>query len=237
MDLKLIADQFLQLDLTPFVVAILVGGTIGLEREIHGRPAGLRTHALVCLSSAILIQASQVLPLTADDTALAQRIVFDPNRLGAGVVTGIGFLGAAAVIRAGDLVRGITTGACVWAVACLGVVIGNGHYALALFAAVAMLVVLVVFDRLFIWVTPVVYRRLRVRGQAGRVRALSDELRGLLREHGVKIQDVHCELEAQTSRFHLVLHIRCRNKMQAAELVEAACALEGVEDVEWCQSQ
>ena len=134
-DLETIQRQLLQLDFTPFALAILVGGAIGLERQFHGRPAGLRTNTLVCLSATILVYASQHLPPgLADDagSSMLQRVVFDPNRLAAGIVTGIGFLGAAVVIRAGDLVRGITTGACVWSVAVLGIVIGQGHYGLAL---------------------------------------------------------------------------------------------------------
>ena len=115
----------------PIVVAVLVGGAIGFEREMHGRPAGLRTHILVCLASTLLIFASRVLPPESLVEGSAARIVMDPNRLAAGIVTGIGFLGAATVIRAGDIVRGITTGATVWTVAGLGIVIGQGEYAIA----------------------------------------------------------------------------------------------------------
>jgi len=130
-DLGLIGQQFHHLDWTAFLLAIAVGGAIGIEREVHGRPAGVRTHMLVCLSAAILIQASQSAS-TALGESVVGNLVFDPNRLAAGIVTGIGFLGAATVIRSGDIVRGITTGACVWAVAVLGIVIGQRHYALAI---------------------------------------------------------------------------------------------------------
>ena len=142
MDLDLIAQQFQHLDWTAFLVAIAVGGAIGLERELHGRPAGVRTHMMVCLSATIAIQASQSLP-TALGESVVGNLVFDPNRLAAGIVTGIGFLGAATVIRSGDIVRGITTGSCVWAVAVLGIVIGQQRYALALAGGCAMLVVLI----------------------------------------------------------------------------------------------
>ena len=92
MDFPTIYTQLAQLDPTPLLLAILVGGAIGLEREAHGRPAGLRTHIMVCLSSALLIRASQSIPASAELDTLVEKIVYDPNRIGAGVVTGIGFL-------------------------------------------------------------------------------------------------------------------------------------------------
>ena len=137
-ELEAILDAIVHLDPTPLLLAILVGGLIGMEREIHGRPAGFRTHIMVCLSSTLLIRASQVAPALAPIADSGLTLVWDPNRLAAGVVTGIGFLGAAAVIRSGDIVRGITTGACVWAVAVLGVVIGHGAYALAIAGSVSL---------------------------------------------------------------------------------------------------
>src|SRR6185295_1203756 len=106
----------------------------GFEREIHGRPAGLRTHMLVCLASALLIYASRRIPVELLAGTGITHLVMDPNRLAAGIVTGIGFLGASTVIRAGDIVRGITTGATVWAVAGLGIVVGQGEYVLAIVA-------------------------------------------------------------------------------------------------------
>jgi hypothetical protein len=171
-DLALIVQQFQHLDWTPFLLAILVGGAVGLERELHGRPAGVRTHMMVCLSAAIAIQASQSVP-TALGESVVGNIVFDPNRLAAGIVTGIGFLGAATVIRSGDIVRGITTGSCVWAVAVLGIVIGQQRYALAIVGAVGMLAVLIGVDWIFRWVRPIVYRRLVVVGSGADLTARS----------------------------------------------------------------
>ncbi len=226
-------EQLAQLDLMPMLLAILVGGAIGLEREVHGRPAGLRTHIMVCLSSAILIQASHSFSYMDETGSLVERIVYDPNRVAAGVVTGIGFLGAAAVIRAGDIVRGITTGACVWAVAVLGVVIGQGRYGLALAAAGLMLVVLIAFDWLFAWIKPVIYRRLVVRGSPADAKQLIARVRELLREHRIAVQDAAGKMESGADLFELELHVRCRNQLQAPGVLEEICALDGVSNVEW----
>ena len=91
--------SFADFDFVPLLLAVLLGGLIGLERELHGRPAGLRTHALVCVCATMLIQVAQTSKVPAEAS-----FVFDPNRMGAGIVTGVGFLGAATVLRSGDLV-------------------------------------------------------------------------------------------------------------------------------------
>ena len=100
-------------------LAILLGGAIGLERESRGRPAGLRTHILVCMGATIIMIASTRMAILSQALPSASRIQVDPGRIAAGVVTGIGFLGAGAIIRIGDLVRGLTTAGCIWFVAAL----------------------------------------------------------------------------------------------------------------------
>lgn len=228
-----ILNSVLDAPLLPVLLAILVGGLIGAEREIHGRPAGFRTHIMVCLSSMLLIQASQMAPALVPDSNAPLNVVLDPNRLAAGVVTGIGFLGAAAVIRSGDIVRGITTGACVWAVAVLGVVIGRGAYGLAIVGAFTMLGVLVLFDRALAWATPVVYRRMIVSFEGRGVVELGEELKALLAEHRVTVKDI-CGTRSGGDRPHeLELHLRCRNHLQAPDLLERVCDLPGVSAAQW----
>jgi putative Mg2+ transporter-C (MgtC) family protein len=115
-----------------FAISIIVGGLIGLERELDRKPAGLRTMILVCLGSTIfMIIALELKPLDSD-----------LGKIVAGVITGIGFLGAGAIIRAGGDVHGLTTAATIWLVSGLGIAIGGGYYLLALIAAVLALVVL-----------------------------------------------------------------------------------------------
>ncbi len=234
MDLALIAQQFQHLDWTAFLLAIAVGGVIGLERELQGRPAGVRTHMMVCLSAAIAIQASQSAP-TALGESVVGNLVFDPNRLAAGIVTGIGFLGAATVIRSGDIVRGITTGSCVWAVAVLGIVIGQQHYALALAGAGVMLAVLIGFDWIFRWVNPIVYRRLLVIGSGTDLEAISASVREVLEGGKIRIQDIAGRIDPVAQTCEIDTYIRCRNLHQAPELLTQIGALEGVTSVEWTQ--
>ena len=107
----------LALQAPALLLAILLGGAIGLERESRGRPAGLRTHILVCLGATIIMIASTRMGELTQALSPASRIQVDPGRIAAGIVTGIGFLGAGAIIRIGDLVRGLTTAGCIWFVA------------------------------------------------------------------------------------------------------------------------
>ena len=103
------------------LTSILCGGIIGIERQRAQKPAGMRTLILICLGSAIFTQASILL---GDGWAEADR-----TRVAAQIVTGIGFLGAGAIIRERGLVIGVTTGAGIWATSAVGVIIGSGHIA------------------------------------------------------------------------------------------------------------
>lgn len=112
------------------VVAITAGGLIGLERSYHGRPAGFRTHALVCLGSSMLMLVTVYQKLWFSGAVL-ETVRIDPTRMAQGVMTGIGFLGAGVIIKEGVSIRGLTTAASIWVTAALGIVAGVGLYTLA----------------------------------------------------------------------------------------------------------
>lgn len=105
------------------VVAALLGSFIGLERDIHGRAAGLRTHLLVCMGSAVFMILSKQIGAGASGG--------DSGRIAAQVVTGIGFLGAGTIIKEGFTVRGLTTASCLWVASGIGMAAGAGSYLLA----------------------------------------------------------------------------------------------------------
>jgi putative Mg2+ transporter-C (MgtC) family protein len=222
-------------DVTPVLLAVVLGGAVGFELEIHGRPAGLRTHMLVCLASALLIYASRRVPIQLADSNSALKVVMDPNRLAAGIVTGIGFLGASTVIRAGDIVRGITTGATVWYVAGLGVVIGQGEYVLAVASTFVVILVLAGVDRLSRRIAPVIYRRMIVTGMNTELPSLSRRVSAILSSHGIRVQDVSGRRGASTEPFELVFHVRCRNTFQAPEMMDQVASEQGILRVEWSQ--
>jgi putative Mg2+ transporter-C (MgtC) family protein len=116
------------------IVAAVLGAAIGAEREIHGHPAGIRTHMLVALGSALFT----VLSIHGFGQGPGSGI--DPTRIAAQVVTGIGFLGAGAILKDGVVIRGLTTAASLWATAAVGLATGAGEYLIATVSAVIILV-------------------------------------------------------------------------------------------------
>ena len=116
---------------------MIFGGAIGLERQISGKPAGLRTNMLICLGSALLMDLSLQIGLFED----GQRIG-DPARIAAQIVSGIGFIGAGTIMQARGAVVGLTTAATIWVVAAIGMTVGAGHYVEAGGAAALVAVVL-----------------------------------------------------------------------------------------------
>ena len=120
--------------LLKLVLAGILGGMIGIEREHKHRPAGLRTHILVCMGACLTMMISSFM--------VKDGLSTDVARLGAQVISGIGFLGAGTILREGDRVRGLTTAATLWAIACVGLAIGIGYYGGAIVAAFMMLIVL-----------------------------------------------------------------------------------------------
>ncbi len=114
-----------------FVLAVIMGGLIGVERESKRRPAGFRTHILVCLGAALVMCTNQY---------MSDIYGSDPTRLGAQVISGIGFLGAGTIIVTRQQVKGLTTAASLWASACMGLAIGCGFYEAAIIAFVLIVV-------------------------------------------------------------------------------------------------
>lgn len=117
------------------LVAVLLGGAIGLERQIAGKPAGLRTNILICVGSALVMDLSIRL-MGADGR------VGDPARIAAQVVTGIGFIGAGTIMQSKGTISGLTSAATIWVVAAIGLTIGAGHYIEGLGAGIVVILVL-----------------------------------------------------------------------------------------------
>lgn len=129
--------------LWPMVGAVIAGGVIGLEREWRGRPAGFRTHILVCLASALLMVASMNQADWAFEALPGQEIVSDPSRMAHGVLTGIGFLCAGVIFRTGFSIHGLTTAASLWITSALGLLFGAGLLVLASVGTVVTVIILV----------------------------------------------------------------------------------------------
>jgi len=119
------------------VVAALAGGLIGLDRQVLNKPAGIRTHMLVAAGSSLFVAASI---LILGEAALVDGRG-DAVRIPAAIVTGVGFLGAGAILRSGERVSGLTTAAGIWVTAAVGVLIGAGFWVIGIAATVIMLLI------------------------------------------------------------------------------------------------
>lgn len=125
------------------IFSVLLSGLIGLERQLHRRAAGLRTHILVCIGSTLIMLTSMyIFDIYKGITSI------DPSRIAAGVITGIGFLGAGTIIRYGEEVRGLTTAASLWVVAGVGLAVGCGFYVAAFATTILVLLVLLLLRQI-----------------------------------------------------------------------------------------
>lgn len=125
------------------LLACVLGGIIGYERENMHRPAGFRTHILVCVGSSLVMLTSEYIFHT-----YRGLTTMDPARLGAQVITGVGFLGAGTIIREGFNVKGLTTAASLWAVSCVGLAVGIGFYEGAVTATILIYLTLIMLKKL-----------------------------------------------------------------------------------------
>lgn len=128
-------------------MASLLGAIIGFERDIHGRAAGLRTNLLVSLGAAVFMILSEYIALVHADPAINPLLRADPSRIAAQIITGIGFLGAGAIIKHGLSIRGLTTAACLWISAAIGMSVGAGFYDLALITTIISIFSLVILNK------------------------------------------------------------------------------------------
>jgi putative Mg2+ transporter-C (MgtC) family protein len=124
--------------------ATLTGFFIGLDRERHSQPAGLRTHMVICLGACIMMMLSIYIP----SEFIQRGFSSDPGRLAAQVISGIGFLGAGAIFRFGFSVKGLTTAASIWTTSGIGLCFGAGYFYLGIISTLFLIIVLYVFDKI-----------------------------------------------------------------------------------------
>ncbi len=134
-------------------LSIVVGGAIGFERERKNRPAGFRTHILVCIGSCIAVMIQLYIiqymkEMIRIDGEFRYLLSADISRMASQVITGVGFLGAGTIIRDKGSVKGLTTAASIWVVACIGISVGLGFYFLSLVGFLGLIVSLIVFENI-----------------------------------------------------------------------------------------
>ena len=211
------------------VLAGVLGGAIGVEREIREREAGLRTHLLVAVGAALFTLVSAY-GWHDFSFSSANGITYDPTRIAAQIVTGIGFLGAGAIIRQGLSVRGLTTAASLWVVAAIGLAAGAGYYSAAVITTIVVLVSLwplrILAYRIIERVRPG-EKRLEVDMRANESPAILLEA---LETHGGAVRSF--EVEDSQDRRRVVLDLRLEGH-QSHAVTAALMRLEPVLGVRW----
>ena len=166
--------------------AMMVGLVIGTEREYTHRPAGMRTHILVALGACSVMITGELIFIHYK----ALGAMPDPARLGAQVITGVGFLGAGTIMREGSNVKGLTTAASLWAVACLGLAAGGGYYAVALLGMVFIFITLTIFEGIQNKLVGAVQDLVHYSVTTGDLSACLNAINRLAQKHRAILQDI-----------------------------------------------
>ncbi len=208
--------------------AMLAGALIGLERSYYGRPAGFRTHTLVCLSSSLLMVVT-VNQLEWMGSATQDVIKTDPTRMAQGIMTGIGFLGAGVIYKEGFTVRGLTTAASIWITAAIGILFGVGLYFPATLATLGTIGILSLFHHVERWMPKHSYVHFNI-SFARQKRLAEDELRTLLKSFGFSIGNVshHIVDNGEISEYRSV--IRTKDHDAVKRLAEHLIAMDIVHE-------
>lgn len=206
------------------LMAVILGGVIGFERGRAGRPAGLRTHILVCLGSTLAIMTNQYV--------FEKYGISDPTRIAAQVVSGIGFLGAGTIIVTGrHQVKGLTTAAGLWATACMGLAIGIGFYKAALFACFLIAFATVVlhrFDNIMLSKSKMIDVYMEIKKNVP-INKVIDQ---------IKMNDMVIDsLELvrasyDTNAIATIMTLRLKHKRVRLDIITTLCAIEGIEFAE-----
>ncbi len=216
--------------ITRLILSAVIGGLIGMEREVNNRPAGLRTHVLVSVSSALIMLVS-IDGFYDMETGLR---IGDPARLASQVVSGIGFLGAGTIIKTGSNIKGLTTAASLWACAGVGLAIGNGYYLGGLLTAVIVLFTLISLGSIERKISKTKYKKLEIisTNRSG----LIGEIGTLLGKYDMAIKDIHIvdsEAEDDEEYMFMEIHfmIKVRKDFNPSSFFHEISEIEGIFEV------
>jgi putative Mg2+ transporter-C (MgtC) family protein len=198
------------------ILAALAGGLVGFEREMRGRQAGFRTHMLVCLGSALVMIVSTQVALIPWPHREGAVVHVDPARIAYGVMTGIGFLGAGAIIKNGMVIRGLTTAAALWCIAAIGLAAGLGLYVVTIVATALVLLIVWALHILENRMPRKIYRMLvaRCKWEPG---CIAKTIRRI-EKHGVAVHSTSFERSEDLANVDISVRIAYTNKMKYSTL-------------------
>ncbi len=217
--------------LIKILLAAAAGGIIGLERECHGRPAGLRTHLLVAAGSCLMMIVSEAFFLKYGDLPGTGVVRLDPSRAAAQIITGIGFLGAGVIIKEGFIVRGLTTAASLWMVAGIGMAFGMGLVSGGVTGTVIALFSLLILKKLEPHINKDRYLHINI--TAATEPDLYPQLESIFKDRDLRISSIEVDHDLQDKqvqyRFVLTRHKRRIGRDLSSEIA----ALSGVQKIHY----
>ncbi|UMZ75339.1 MgtC/SapB family protein [Natranaerofaba carboxydovora] len=216
------------------ILAGIAGGVIGFEREQHNRPAGFRTHILVCVGACLMTLVS-IYSFDGPEGQIGRGA--DPARIASSIITGVGFLGAGTILRQGSTIRGLTTAASIWVVAGIGLAFGAGFY----FGGTITLVIIVISLYSLGNVERVLARKRRFRELKIRVLdqpGMLAKITKILGDRGVNISNIwmsEAEFleDYQAHVISIILHVRVPGKLNIDDLLHVVFHSEGVLELSW----
>ena len=209
------------------VLAAVLSGIVGFEREFHGRSAGFRTHILLCVGSTLIMLTSMHI-----FDIYSGRVAPDPARLAAGVVTGIGFLGAGTIMRYKSSVRGLTTAASLWVVTGIGLAVGTGLYFGAVATTAIAVIALMFFGRLeHVMIRKDWYKTLIIETKDGLGQLKG--IRDILSEYGSEITDFQVARPEGGANMLLKVGVKLSTSRHNDQLIRDIVGIEGIKSVKW----
>lgn len=213
------------------VLSAALGAVVGMERQYHGRAAGMRTHLLVSLGCCLVMIVSHSFAVQYGEIYDSQEniIRIDPARLAYSVMGGIGFLGAGAILKSGFSVRGLTTAASIWCTASVGLAVGSNLYILGLATTAIIMLALLVLNQAERLVGGHWYKSVQVV-----VNDHPDEIRSvekLLNEQSAKVLDVAFERNIDDQRLTIIYSVRLSSREQTTDLYQALSTHEGLHSI------
>jgi putative Mg2+ transporter-C (MgtC) family protein len=204
------------------LLACLLGGIIGFERETANRPAGFRTYILVCVGAALVMVTSEWMFSIYHGLTTA-----DPARLGAQIISGIGFLGAGTIMRDGMNVRGLTTAASLWAVSCVGIAAGIGFYEGAIISTILIYIVLVILKKMEKYVKKETYNTLYIEINNQQISSINQ----VLELHQAKIKNIEIITNEEDQYMIIKIVFKIHDSKSKLNIISDLYQLDGIKKV------
>lgn len=213
------------------LLAVVAGGVVGLERELHGRPAGLRTHMLVSVGSCLMMIVSEGMFFKYGHLLDTGVVRLDPGRIAAQIITGIGFIGAGVIIKEGATVRGLTTAASLWVMAGIGMSFGMGMVNAGVLGTVVAISVLILLKRLEPTIKKIRFLRLTV--VASCEHDIYLQLEQILSDEQLSIIKIEQELNLDERRVTYDFTVTRRQQRVDPKIVDLIAGIEGVKKIRY----